>query len=47
MPGDVVLTRTPAGVGPLQAGDQLVLTLNDYFQVNTQVLSHSGLPRSE
>jgi 2-keto-4-pentenoate hydratase/2-oxohepta-3-ene-1,7-dioic acid hydratase in catechol pathway len=26
-PGDVVLTGTPAGVGPLQSGDQLVLGL--------------------
>lgn len=26
-PGDVVLTGTPAGVGPLNAGDQLVLEL--------------------
>lgn len=47
MPGDVVLTGTPAGVGPLQAGDQLVLTLNDFFQANSQVLTHSSLPRSE
>ena len=27
LPGDVVLTGTPAGVGPLQAGDQLLLGL--------------------
>ncbi len=26
-PGDVVLTGTPAGVGPLRSGDQLVLSL--------------------
>ena len=26
-PGDVVLTGTPAGVGPLQSGDQLVMEL--------------------
>ena len=29
-PGDVVLTGTPAGVGPLQSGDQLVLGLANY-----------------
>ncbi|PCJ45638.1 MAG: isomerase/hydrolase [Moraxellaceae bacterium] len=29
LPGDVVMTGTPAGVGPLLAGDQLVLTLFD------------------
>ena len=26
-PGDVVLTGTPAGVGPLQAGDELLMAL--------------------
>ena len=29
-PGDVVLTGTPAGVGPLQAGDVLALSLAGY-----------------
>lgn len=37
LPGDMVLTGTPAGVGPLQAGDQLQLQLADYFTVNTRV----------
>lgn len=46
-PGDVVLTGTPAGVGPLQPNDELVLTLHDYFQIQTQVLPHSSLARSE
>lgn len=27
LPGDVVMTGTPAGVGPLESGDELVLTL--------------------
>ncbi len=36
-PGDVVMTGTPAGVGPLQAGDQLSLRLEDWLQVTTQV----------
>ncbi|MDV2439304.1 fumarylacetoacetate hydrolase family protein [Acinetobacter gerneri] len=31
-PGDVVMTGTPAGVGPLLAGDQLTLTLHGQSQ---------------
>lgn len=31
-PGDVVMTGTPAGVGPLLAGDQLTLTLRGQSQ---------------
>jgi 2-keto-4-pentenoate hydratase/2-oxohepta-3-ene-1,7-dioic acid hydratase in catechol pathway len=38
LPGDIVLTGTPAGVGPLHTGDQLHLTLADQYAVNTQVL---------
>lgn len=37
LPGDVVLTGTPAGVGPLQPGDELVARLGDYLQVSTRV----------
>lgn len=29
-PGDILLTGTPAGVGPLKSGDSLELCLNDY-----------------
>jgi 2-keto-4-pentenoate hydratase/2-oxohepta-3-ene-1,7-dioic acid hydratase in catechol pathway len=36
-PGDVVLTGTPAGVGPIVSGDQLEVTLGDVLQVTTQV----------
>ncbi|ALG67757.1 fumarylacetoacetate hydrolase family protein [Beggiatoa leptomitoformis] len=36
LPGDVVLTGTPAGVGELKSGDQLLLELeNDYSFVTT------------
>lgn len=38
LPGDIVLTGTPAGVGPLQAGDTLQLQLADLFTVNSRVL---------
>ena len=37
-PGDVVLTGTPAGVGPIQSGDQLEVELAGLMQVSTAVL---------
>ena len=36
-PGDVVLTGTPAGVGPLKPGDKLDCRLGDYLNVSTVV----------
>jgi len=33
-----VLTGTPAGVGPLQEGDELLMELPEHTQFNTQVL---------
>ncbi|MCC5827116.1 fumarylacetoacetate hydrolase family protein [Alkalimonas sp.] len=38
-PGDIVLTGTPAGVGPLQPGDRLVLQLADLLHLNTEVVA--------
>ncbi len=35
-PGDVVLTGTPAGVGPVRPDDQLVVELADQLQVETR-----------
>lgn len=37
-PGDVILTGTPAGVGPLQKGDELVLDLVDHSSFASRVL---------
>lgn len=37
LPGDVVLTGTPAGVGPLHSGDQLELVLADKLHIKTSV----------
>lgn len=37
LPGDVVLTGTPAGVGPLQPGDRLVAELEGQIRVATRV----------
>ena len=36
--GDVILTGTPAGVGPLKSGDELKATLDNQFTFNTTVL---------
>ena len=40
-PGDIVMTGTPAGVGPLEAGDALILSLGlpqaNGINVSTQV----------
>lgn len=37
-PGDVVMTGTPAGVGPLESGDKLEARLSDRLTVSTTVL---------
>lgn len=38
LPGDVVSTGTPAGVGPLLPGDELVATLDDIIRIDTRVI---------
>lgn len=38
-PGDIVLTGTPAGVGPLQPGDELHLQLADKLNLTTKVIA--------
>ena len=35
-PGDVVLTGTPAGVGPIKPGDALSVELIDHLKIETQ-----------
>lgn len=37
LPGDLVLTGTPAGVGPLAKGDSLELKLSDALHCHTQI----------
>lgn len=41
--GDLILTGTPAGVGPLIAGDQLEASLEDWVRINTRVLNHESV----
>ncbi|MEK9711868.1 MAG: fumarylacetoacetate hydrolase family protein [Thalassolituus sp.] len=36
-PGDVIMTGTPTGVGPLEAGDQLVLELEGSLKIDAEV----------
>ncbi|GMG87807.1 fumarylacetoacetate hydrolase family protein [Biformimicrobium ophioploci] len=36
LPGDLVLTGTPAGVGPLHPGDRLALSLEDWLGVEAE-----------
>lgn len=38
LPGDVVLTGTPKGVGPLHSGQTLTLQLEDQLSVSTKVV---------
>ncbi|WP_238582919.1 fumarylacetoacetate hydrolase family protein [Isoalcanivorax pacificus] len=37
LPGDLVYTGTPAGVGPLASGDRLVVKLGNFLAVRTSV----------
>jgi len=37
LPGDIILTGTPAGVGPLHSGDELQLQLANVLTVNSKV----------
>ena len=38
LPGDVILTGTPVGVGPLRVGDELVLELPGASRFESRVL---------
>ena len=39
LPGDIVLTGTPAGVGPLKVGDRLQVSLSECIDIATSVVS--------
>ncbi len=38
LPGDIVLTGTPAGVGPLEPGDELELSMTGTFSTQTRCI---------
>jgi 2-keto-4-pentenoate hydratase/2-oxohepta-3-ene-1,7-dioic acid hydratase in catechol pathway len=37
LPGDLILTGTPSGVGPIQAGDELIATVGDWPALRNRV----------
>jgi len=37
LPGDVILTGTPAGVGPIHPGDELEVTIDDWPRLRNSV----------
>jgi 2-keto-4-pentenoate hydratase/2-oxohepta-3-ene-1,7-dioic acid hydratase in catechol pathway len=39
LPGDVVLTGTPSGVGPIRAGDELEARIGDWPQLRNSVIN--------
>jgi 2-keto-4-pentenoate hydratase/2-oxohepta-3-ene-1,7-dioic acid hydratase in catechol pathway len=39
LPGDVILTGTPAGVGPLRAGDSVAVTIENVGTLTNQVVA--------
>ena len=46
LPGDVILTGTPAGVGPIQAGDELVAQIDDWPRLQNMVAIAQDFPTS-
>jgi 2-keto-4-pentenoate hydratase/2-oxohepta-3-ene-1,7-dioic acid hydratase in catechol pathway len=39
LPGDVILTGTPSGVGPIRAGDQLEARIGDWPALRNRVIA--------
>jgi 2-keto-4-pentenoate hydratase/2-oxohepta-3-ene-1,7-dioic acid hydratase in catechol pathway len=39
IPGDVILTGTPAGVGPVQIGDEVVVEIERVGRLTNQVVA--------
>jgi 2-keto-4-pentenoate hydratase/2-oxohepta-3-ene-1,7-dioic acid hydratase in catechol pathway len=42
--GDVILTGTPAGVGPIRAGDQLQAEIDDWLRICNSVATAQNIP---
>jgi 2-keto-4-pentenoate hydratase/2-oxohepta-3-ene-1,7-dioic acid hydratase in catechol pathway len=43
LPGDVILTGTPAGVGPIHDGDQLEAAIDDWPHLRNSVVIHKDV----
>ena len=41
LPGDVILTGTPSGVGPIRAGDQLEAQIDNWPLLRNRVVSRA------
>jgi 2-keto-4-pentenoate hydratase/2-oxohepta-3-ene-1,7-dioic acid hydratase in catechol pathway len=39
LPGDVILTGTPAGVGPMRIGDEVTVTIEGIGSLTNRVVS--------
>src|SRR5712692_3996467 len=39
LPGDVILTGTPSGVGPIRAGDELEAKIDNWFSLRNRVVN--------
>jgi 2-keto-4-pentenoate hydratase/2-oxohepta-3-ene-1,7-dioic acid hydratase in catechol pathway len=46
-PGDVILTGTPAGVGPIQAGDELEAETDDWPRLRNTVAIAQDFPTGQ
>ena len=44
LPGDVILTGTPEGVGPIVAGDEVSVTVSGIGTLTIPVAAKGGLP---
>ena len=42
LPGDVIASGTPSGVGPLTAGDQVVIKVEQVGELSSQVITEQG-----
>jgi 2-keto-4-pentenoate hydratase/2-oxohepta-3-ene-1,7-dioic acid hydratase in catechol pathway len=40
LPGDIIVTGTPAGVGPLVAGDEVAVTIEGIGSLHNRVVEH-------
>jgi 2-keto-4-pentenoate hydratase/2-oxohepta-3-ene-1,7-dioic acid hydratase in catechol pathway len=47
LPGDIVLTGTPEGVGPMQEGDRIYIEIEGIGRLQNTVILRSPLPSDE
>jgi 2-keto-4-pentenoate hydratase/2-oxohepta-3-ene-1,7-dioic acid hydratase in catechol pathway len=47
VPGDIILTGTPAGVGPIHAGDELEAAIDDWPRLRNSVAIASQTRRQK